>query len=135
MKKHNQLPVGITICNPVFTGGLIATTFTAFTLVMLLLLFYGCGPSKAELEAKEKAGFKWDGGLGAFIQDTAFKAVPGQSDIEIRTIDGHEYIILKNSGCCSSASSHADACGNNSNVGITHKWNCSSPIHENTDNQ
>jgi hypothetical protein len=105
------------------------TLLSVFALTYLLgfslALFYGCGPSKAELEARQKAaveqGLKWDDNLNAFVQDTSASVSinvqsTGYSDIEFRTLaDGCEYIILK---------ANCQSCPN-SNASIIHKPTCS----------
>lgn len=92
--------------------------------VFALAVLYGCGPSKADLEAKARQGFIWDYQVGAFVQDTtvARDEVTGEvhDDIETRVIDGCEYLVLK---------VRCGSCNTSDNAGIVHKGNCKNPVH------
>lgn len=86
---------------------------------MLVALFYGCGPSKAELEARAKKE-KFNPYKTPVQEEKEVVTEDGEieyDDIEIRVIDSCEYIVW--------IETHHTA-GN-----IIHKFNCRNPIHQN----
>lgn len=90
----------------------------SFILSLLTITILSCGPSKAEMEAKEKQGFEWiDGG---WIKSSDKGDIP-YADIEIRVIDSCEYILW--------TSEHSYE-----QNGICHKGNCKNPIHRENKN-
>lgn len=103
-------------------------------LIVILSPFMSCGPSKAELEAKERQGFTWDSKMGAFVQtgidstqnDDSENSRNRGEEFKIKTIDNCEYIILKEYPITESDWSGSQQ---SANVAIIHKANCSNPIH------
>jgi len=96
---------------------IISILFVLFALLMFGF-FIGCGPTRAEMEAKQAQGFKYDSETGNFVpksEDEIKNGSRNYRDIEIRVIDECQYIIWA---------------GNWSNKGmIIHKENCNNPIH------
>lgn len=86
-------------------------TFILFIGAILLIELTGCGPSKAQLEAKERAKNQ----IYTDLDTTSDEGDYYLGDIEIRVIDSCEYII---------------AAIYSSGISITHKANCRNPIHQ-----
>ena len=103
-------------------------------IIVLFAPIISCGPSKAELEAKQKRGFVWNRNTGDFEKSPTSNNIyetPEQlpqpieeesdccpyEDIEVRVIDSCEYIIYLQV--------------HHTTGNIIHKANCRNPIHQN----
>lgn len=91
-------------------------TSILFLALFPLVLIASCGPSKQEMEEKYDKGYDWVD--GNWIKRDSTQATDFLSDdIRIKTIEGHQYIVLKENG------------RSGDNAGILHSESCTNQKH------